>query len=76
MALYKTDTNVRPVNDAAFDVTYRPGERGSYSGLYQCINCGDEYACNQGNPLPPQNHHQHNPPSPIVWRLHVYAEVK
>lgn len=54
----------------AFNVLYNPGERAPYSGIYRCENCADEIAHNGGNPLPPQNHHQHtNRFLPIVWRL-------
>lgn len=57
-------------NDSAFNVLHRPGARAPYSGIYRCENCADEIAHNGGNPLPPQNHHQHRDPRlPILWRL-------
>jgi hypothetical protein len=31
------------------------------SGIYMCTNCGDEAACNKGDPLPPQDHRQYKP---------------
>jgi len=75
MALYKHGNLLTQSNDAAFDTLYGPGQSAPHSGIYRCANCGDEDACNQGNPLPPQNHRQHNPQQgPIQWRLLVYPQ--
>lgn len=73
MALYKHGQHLQQSNDAAFDATYTPGTTAPHSGIYRCTNCGDEDACNAGNPLPPQNHRQHNPArGQIRWQLLVY----
>jgi hypothetical protein len=76
MAIYKKGTSVHEGSGQAFEVTHKPGIIVPYSGIYRCDNCGDEDACNKGDPFPPQNHHQHNPPSPILWRLLVFAQQK
>ena len=40
---------------------FSPAATCPESGIYRCYNCGDEVICNKGDPLPPQNHRQHNP---------------
>lgn len=74
MAIYKTGTNVKTGTGTAFDTTHSPGTKAPHSGIYRCDNCGAENACNKGDPLPPQNHHQHPGTKPIAWRLLVFAE--
>jgi hypothetical protein len=83
MALVKSKNDVTEATQgaAAFDRKYRPGETIEFSGIYRCAGCGDEYALNQGNVAPPQNHHQHPPgpagrPIPIEWKLLVYAQTR
>lgn len=76
MALYKDGTKLSKSENSAFDQDLSPGTRPVHSGIYRCKHCGDEVAANKGNPLPPQNHHQHNPPTPIMWRLLVWAVQK
>ena len=73
MALYKYSTNLAPSDHDAFDATHPPGTVMVNSGIYKCTGCGDEIAANKGNPLPPQNHHQHANSSPIRWKLTVCA---
>ena len=75
MALFKHTGFFRRSYDAGFDRLHRPGMTTPFSGIYQCQNCRREVASNAGNPLPPQNHHQHNPPRPIVWRLIAAAQT-
>jgi hypothetical protein len=70
MAAFNDPKYFKPNNDPAFKVLYRPGMPAPFSGAYRCENCGDEVACNKGQPLPPQNHRQHQSfTAPIVWRL-------
>jgi len=76
MALYKNGNHLVQSSDAAFDEEHRPGTVVSNSGIYRCKNCGDEIAANKGNPLPPQNHHQHPGGTPILWNLLVYPVQK
>jgi hypothetical protein len=77
MALYKNGTYLTQSQHSAFDETHSPGTIAQNSGIYRCVNCGDEYACNKGNPLPPQNHRQHAPYSgDIKWQLIVFSEVR
>jgi hypothetical protein len=75
MALYKYAQYLSTSDSDAFDKLWEPGQVPAHSGIYRCTNCGDEDACNKGNPLPPQNHRQHNPNlGPIRWKLLVYAQ--
>ena len=73
MALYKHGNYLVQDNHAAFDAEETPGTVVNNSGIYRCVNCGDEIAANKGNPLPPQNHHQHANQQPIRWKLLVCA---
>ncbi len=73
MALYKYVNNLEQSNHENFDAERSPGFVPPDSGIYRCVHCGDEIAANKGNPLPPQNHHQHNPPAAIRWKLLVAA---
>jgi len=77
MALYCDTSNVTKVDEQdAFKIVHSPGQIVPFSGIYRCINCGDENACNKGTPFPPQNHHQHSPGKPIGWKLLVFAQQK
>jgi hypothetical protein len=72
MSLYKYSKFVQVSNHNAFDSITEPGNSTPYSGLYCCEGCGHEIAANYGNPMPPQNHHQHNTSQgSIRWRLIV-----
>ena len=75
MALYKYATYLGTSQDAVFDNEYGPGEVVPHSGIYRCMGCGREIASNEGDPFPPQNHHQHSPSQGrIRWKLVVYAD--
>jgi len=77
MALYKSSQYVISTNDEAFDKIYNPGTSTPHSGIYRCEHCGHEIASNAGNPLPPQNHHQHQTTQGTIrWRMIVYAQSK
>lgn len=73
MASYKYGQYLTENNHAEFDREWSPGSVPPNSGIYRCKNCGDEIAANKGNPLPPQNHHQHANSKPIIWQLLVFA---
>lgn len=76
MALYKYSQFLGVNNDAAFDTIHKPGASTPHSGIYRCEGCGHEVASNAGNPLPPQNHHQHaTSQGEIRWRMIVYAQT-
>ena len=76
MALFKYNQFLSQSLDAAFDVVASPGAATPHSGIYRCEGCGHEVASNKGNPLPPQNHHQHAPTQGgIRWRLAVFAQT-
>lgn len=67
-----TKTEFKHWND-----THRPGGEIPNSGIYFCTGCNKEIACNEGEPFPPQNHHQHSPSAPpIRWKLLVKTENK
>jgi hypothetical protein len=75
MAWYKYDAYVQKSNSEAYDNLYGPATTTPHSGIYRCMGCNREIAANQGNPLPPQNHHQHSvAQGTIRWRLTVYAD--
>lgn len=77
MALYKEPNYLERSTDKAFDSLHQPGGKTPHSGIYRCENCGDEIASNEGNPLPPQNHKQHQPSrGAILWRMILYAVQK
>lgn len=77
MALYKYGGYLAQSQHITFDTLYSPGNTCPQSGIYRCESCGDEIASNQGNPFPPQNHHQHVPGSgPIRWKLIVFAQQR
>ena len=77
MALYKDSSYLGISSDVAFDTLHQPGSTTPHSGIYRCENCGDEVASNAGNPLPPQNHRQHNPAKGAIrWRMILYAVQK
>ncbi len=59
MALYKYGDKLVRSDSDAFDAVLTPGTIAVNSGIYRCTGCGDEDACNKGNPLPSQNHRQH-----------------
>jgi hypothetical protein len=76
MALYKYSHHLGSSDHQAFDAIYKPGDETPYSGIYRCEGCGKEIASNGGNPLPPQNHHQHTSyQGSIRWRMVVYAQT-
>lgn len=52
MALYKYGQQLSVSTHAAFDASWNPGQFPPHSGIYRCVNCGDEIAANKGQPLP------------------------
>lgn len=76
MALCRDGEYLKESKHEEFHTDHKPGEINANSGIYRCINCGDEVASNKGYPFPPQNHHQHKTGQPIVWRLLVFAQQK
>jgi len=76
MALYKYSQFLGSSTDGAFDAIHNPGSSTPHSGIYRCEGCGHEVASNAGNPLPPQNHHQHSTSQGnIRWQMIVYAQT-
>jgi hypothetical protein len=74
MASYKNSQVLQYNDSTAFDTLLPPGTIVANSGIYRCTACGDEVAVNKGDPLPPQNHRQHDPLlGPIRWQLIVFA---
>lgn len=74
MTYYKYEEDITKSTSAVFDEIHKPGEITPHSGIYKCEGCGDRIASNVGNPLPPQNHHQHSAAQgSIRWRMIVWA---
>ena len=77
MSQYKYGEYLVHSDNSAYDIENRPGTIAQNSGIYRCWGCGDEIAANKGNPLPPQNHHQHaSSQGAIRWRLLVFSQSK
>jgi len=75
MALYKDGNLLAQSQHEAFDAIVEPGHSTPNSGIYRCEGCGNEVAVNKGNPMPPQNHHQHSQQQGrIRWKMAVYAQ--
>lgn len=73
-ALYKYGSYLLQSDSAEFDKVFSPGHLSEHSGIFRCTGCGDTIAANAGNPLPPQNHHQHSLlQGAILWKLLVWA---
>lgn len=72
MALYKNGGYLTSDSSADFDKVHSPGANTPHSGIYRCEGCAKEIASNQGNPLPPQNNHQHtSSQGDVRWRMIV-----
>lgn len=70
MVYYKNKMYFEESDHTAFDTLTGPGQSTPYSGIYRCEGCGHEVSANVGNPMPPQNHHQHTQTQgSIRWRL-------
>lgn len=77
MALYKDGKYLQQSQDQAFDALHSPGQTTPHSGIYRCAGCTHEVGSNAGNPLPPQNHHQHSTSQGAIrWQMVVYAVTK
>lgn len=75
MAMYKHAAYLQKVEDEVFDKVNPPGTPAPLSGIYRCMGCHREVCSNEGEPLPPQNHHQHTQQQGTIrWRLIVFAD--
>ncbi|MGI8472397.1 protein L [Pectobacterium brasiliense] len=54
---------------------HSPGNTVPVSGIYRCTVCGKEITSNEGDPFPPQNHHQHTSNESISWQLIVRTDT-
>jgi hypothetical protein len=78
MSWYVDESKMEVVNNSKpwWTTTYGPGDEVPVSGIYRCLGCGKEDACNHPDPFPPQNHHQHtSSQGRIRWRLNVRAKT-
>lgn len=74
MISYKYEAYLTKLDADVFDKFFEPGAATVHSGIYRCEGCGRAVASVAGNPLPPQNHHQHDAAQgKIRWRLAVWA---
>ncbi len=71
MAYYNDKRRIRYSDNELFEQLWSPGNDIEQSGIYRCINCGLEIACNAGDRFVTQNKHQHTSRNPILWELVV-----
>lgn len=77
MASYVDTTHVlKCMPHYAFDAVHEPGSIAPYSGIYRCVNCGQEVCCNKDHPFPSQDQHQHATQTPIGWKLLVMCAIE
>jgi hypothetical protein len=70
MPLYSNNSFFSQSTSSAFDGVHNPGVSTPYSGIYRCPGCGREATSIYGNPLPSQNHHQHQySQGSVRWQL-------
>lgn len=63
-------------NRAEWTNIYNPGSKVPISGIYFCLGCNREVTVNNGDPFPPQNHHQHLAGQGTVrWRMLVMTNT-
>ena len=74
MAFYNESAVLKYKDDEIFNMLHKPADTVPSSGIYRCVVCGREVCCNAGDPLPPQNHHQHCSNDPIRWKLIVLSK--
>lgn len=75
MSYYKYEQILNKIDSAAFDQLHSPGSKVPHSGIYRCAGCAREDANNQGDPFPPQNHHQHSAAQGTIrWQLVVATQ--
>ena len=72
VAQYKYAHFLKTNSNDVFDALHEPGSSAPFAGIYRCASCGKEVVSVQGSPLPPQNHHQHQPSQGVIrWQLIV-----
>ncbi|BEG78460.1 protein L [Achromobacter xylosoxidans] len=75
MAYYQNASELTAVQHNAFNQAFGPGNPVPHSGIYKCRGCNAEIAANAGDPLPPQNRHQHQPGQGVIrWQLIVATQ--
>ena len=70
MATYKHLSHLIQDDDDAFDGFFSPNTLIYCSGIYRCVECGNEIAATMRKAFPECGHH-FNPPT--LWRLIVRA---
>jgi len=75
MAMYKDGSYLSPSTCDVFEEEQLPGAEAPFTGLYACLGCNQEIALNEGDRVPPQNHHYHHASQGAIrWKLIVYAD--
>ena len=76
MAMFKNESHLWQSTCDAFEDEHLPGAVALWTGLYACQECNHDIASNEGDLLPPANHHRHASPEAIRWKLIVYADQR
>lgn len=78
MAWYRDSSSVVLAQDKPhWHTVYKPGEDVPHSGIFKCVGCKREITSNEGDPFPPQNHHQHTlGQGKIEWKLLVRTNTQ
>lgn len=79
MSWYKDSSRLVPVNGTGAHRTtiYGPADKVPVSRIYLCVGCKKEITSNEGDPLLPQNDHQHGSEQGAVrWKLIVRTNTK
>lgn len=76
MALYKYPNYLAMTKNTAFDRVLPAGLHVPSGGIYRCVGCGNEVACEANTVLPDRSHHKHKPAQgEIRWQLIIATQT-